>query len=118
MKTLNPMRIINHVTMGVFLFLTHQLLAKVYNVTDFGAVNDGKTMNTASIQKAIDQCTKDGGGTVLLSMLNPKPSKHDHRTTCAFPSAPRNSLPQSGLVQQIMDANLPSATQPPNNATH
>ena len=24
-------------------------------------------MNTAAIQKAIDQCTKDGGGTVLLS---------------------------------------------------
>lgn len=61
------MRITNYVTIGICFFLTQTLLAKAYNVTDFGAVNDGKTMNTASIQKAIDQCTKDGGGTVLLS---------------------------------------------------
>src|SRR5690606_32721754 len=39
----------------------------VYNVSDFGAVNDGKTLNTKAIQSAIDECTANGGGTVLLS---------------------------------------------------
>ena len=37
-----------------------------YNVTDFGAVGDGKTLNTASIQKAIDECGKNGGGRVVI----------------------------------------------------
>jgi len=35
-------------------------------VTDFGAVGDGKTLNTASIQKAIDKATSKGGGVVVI----------------------------------------------------
>lgn len=38
-----------------------------YNVNDFGAVGDGKTVNTAAIQKAVDQCSLDGGGMVYFS---------------------------------------------------
>lgn len=34
------------------------------NITDFGAVGDGKTLNTTAIQKAIDACEKDG--TVII----------------------------------------------------
>lgn len=37
---------------------------KDFSVMDFGAVNDGKTLTTKSIQKAIDQCASTGGGTV------------------------------------------------------
>lgn len=37
-----------------------------YNVTDFGAVADGTTLNTPAIQKAIDACAAAGGGTVWL----------------------------------------------------
>ncbi|RXK61668.1 glycoside hydrolase [Lacibacter luteus] len=40
--------------------------AKIYNVRDFGAKGDGKTLNTKSIQAAIDQCYADKGGTVLI----------------------------------------------------
>ncbi|MDR2563333.1 MAG: hypothetical protein LBC98_05255 [Prevotellaceae bacterium] len=39
---------------------------KVYNVKNFGAKNDGKTLATESIQSAIDKCFKDGGGQVLV----------------------------------------------------
>jgi len=37
-----------------------------YNITSFGAVGDGKTMNTIAIQKAIDDCTTNGGGKVVF----------------------------------------------------
>ena len=33
-----------------------------YTITDFGAVGDGTTLNTAAIQNAIDTCTASGGG--------------------------------------------------------
>jgi len=41
--------------------------AKVFNVREFGAVADGKTLDTKAIQKALDACGKAGGGTVLFS---------------------------------------------------
>ena len=39
---------------------------KSYNVVDFGAQPDGKTLGTQAIQKAVDQCAEDGGGTVYF----------------------------------------------------
>lgn len=38
----------------------------VWNVTDWGAVADGETLNTFSIQKAIDACFEAGGGIVTF----------------------------------------------------
>jgi polygalacturonase len=38
----------------------------IYNITDYGAVNDGKTISTKFIQKAIDECNAKGGGEVLI----------------------------------------------------
>jgi hypothetical protein len=37
-----------------------------YNIISFGAIRDGKTLNTAAIQAAIDACAKNNGGTVLV----------------------------------------------------
>lgn len=40
---------------------------QVYDVRDYGAKLDGKTLCTEAIQKAIDGCAKDGGGTVYFA---------------------------------------------------
>jgi len=37
-----------------------------FNILDFGAVADGLTLNTTSIEKAITACNKKGGGVVLV----------------------------------------------------
>ena len=34
----------------------------VFNIKDFGAVADGKTLNTTAIQNTIDACFENGGG--------------------------------------------------------
>lgn len=36
------------------------------NILDFGAISDGVTLNTAAIQRAIDECSVSGGGRVLV----------------------------------------------------
>ena len=38
----------------------------VYNVRDYGAKGDGATLDTAAVQAAIDACTRDRGGIVLI----------------------------------------------------
>jgi len=37
---------------------------KIYETKDFGAVADGKTLNTKAVQKAVDECSHNGGGVV------------------------------------------------------
>lgn len=39
----------------------------IYNVNKYGAVNDGKTLNTKAIQKTIDACAAKGGGIVTFA---------------------------------------------------
>jgi polygalacturonase len=39
---------------------------KKFNVVDYGAIGDGKTMNTEAIAKAIAACAKAGGGKVVI----------------------------------------------------
>jgi polygalacturonase len=40
--------------------------AAVFDITHYGAVGDGKTVNTAAIQGAIDQCATAKGGTLVI----------------------------------------------------
>jgi len=42
------------------------LTMKKYNVKEFGAVADGKTLCTEAVQSAVDYCYMQGGGTVLF----------------------------------------------------
>lgn len=39
---------------------------QVYNIKDFGAIPDTLTLNTIAFEKAISECTKNGGGKVLV----------------------------------------------------
>ncbi|MBW8326798.1 MAG: hypothetical protein K0M50_18690 [Prolixibacteraceae bacterium] len=41
-------------------------LGRKWVVSDFGAVGDGQTLNTKSIQKAIDEASGKGGGVVVI----------------------------------------------------
>lgn len=39
---------------------------KRYNIAERGAIGDGKTINTKAIQAVIDECAKNGGGTLVI----------------------------------------------------
>ncbi|NIJ45943.1 polygalacturonase [Wenyingzhuangia heitensis] len=52
--------------LSFMVFLQTQVFAKTYNVIDFGAKADGVTKDTKAVQNAIDACTKEGGGIVLI----------------------------------------------------
>ncbi|HEY5040552.1 MAG TPA: glycoside hydrolase family 28 protein [Verrucomicrobiae bacterium] len=45
----------------IFLSLALPLCAATFNVREFGATGDGKTLDTAAIQKALDTCETSGG---------------------------------------------------------
>ena len=44
----------------------NDLGARVYNIRDYGAKGDGIALDTTAVQAAVDACTHDGGGTVLV----------------------------------------------------
>lgn len=46
--------------------LGHKPNSGFFNIFDFGAVGDGKTVCTAAIQKAVDTCAQHGGGIVIV----------------------------------------------------
>jgi len=61
------------VRFSLFLFLFMQLTSWAainINIRQFGAINDGATLNTLQIQAAIDSCFYAGGGTVVFPKGN------------------------------------------------
>jgi hypothetical protein len=77
---------------------------KVYSVNKYGAVNDGKTINTKSIQKAIDACAKKGGGVVsfqagtyVTGALFLKDNVHPVSRNCCDPLAGDRPAREKGI---------------------
>ena len=50
----------------LLLLISCQAFAKIYNVKEFGATGNGKTIDSPAINKAIEQAAKDGGGTIYI----------------------------------------------------
>lgn len=54
------------ITLFAAMAISCTLFANGVNVKDFGAVGDGKAIDTQAINAAIEACSKTGGGTVLI----------------------------------------------------
>ena len=44
----------------------HHSQEKRYNIAERGAIGDGKTLNTKTIQAVIEECAQKGGGTIVI----------------------------------------------------
>lgn len=49
----------------IFMFFSASMWAVDYNITDFGAIADGQSVNTMSVQSAIDRCSVTGGRVLI-----------------------------------------------------
>ena len=62
------MKILKSIIFCFSAVLCNQLVAKDYNASLFGIRSDGATLNTRSIQKAIDHIHDKGGGRLVFSV--------------------------------------------------
>ena len=60
------MKLLFFPTLLLFFSLGSFAQLKQYNITAYGAVADNGTINTKSIQAAIDACNANGGGDVVV----------------------------------------------------
>jgi polygalacturonase len=52
--------------LALFLFSTVATYATDISITQYGAIGDGRTLNTTAIQQAMDACNKAGGGKLIF----------------------------------------------------
>ena len=64
-QVIDPWKNIDEISESIGEF---KFLDKTYNIIDFGAKPDGTTNNSDAIKKAIEVCTKNGGGTVIIPL--------------------------------------------------
>lgn len=57
---------INYILLCIMALFTPEATASFYNVKDFGARGDGKTIDSPAINRAIDEAASKGGGTVFF----------------------------------------------------
>jgi polygalacturonase len=62
----NVFKILFVLLLSAFISTAASAQIKTYNIKHYGAIADGKTNNTAAIQKAIDEASANGGGLVLV----------------------------------------------------
>ena len=88
----------------------------IYDVRNYGAVGDGKTLNTAAIQKAIDDCASKNGGTVLLEdgtymtgsiVLRSNVNLHIEQNAVLLGSPKCGDYPEKQNLKHVISENLP-----------
>ena len=88
----------------------------IYDVRNYGAVGDGKTLNTAAIQKAIDDCGSKNGGTVLLEdgtymtgsiVLRSNVNLHIEQNAVLLGSPNCGDYPEKQNLKHVISENLP-----------
>lgn len=87
-----------------------------YNIRDFGAVADGKTLNTRAIQDAVNTCSANGGGRVLVEngvysfgtiVLKSNVELHIAANATLLGSPDMNDYPERNDVKHVISQNLP-----------
>ena len=88
----------------------------IYDVRNYGAVGDGKTLNTAAIQKAMDDCASKNGGTVLLEdgtymtgsiVLRSNVNLHIEQNAVLLGSPNCGDYPEKQNLKHVISENLP-----------
>ena len=88
-----------------------------HSITDYGAIADGKTNNAISIQKAIDEVSKNGGGQVIVPpgnfltstiFLKSGVDLHLEAGACLMGPSDRNAykLERAGLIEAKNQQNI------------